>query len=77
MNVEPRDSDHHTSEAMKDEELKTRDDSPEPDYQAMIEQYMRDNADQFELDDPEQMEEYRPIFMIGPCKITSALQGDD
>jgi hypothetical protein len=30
---------------------------------------MKDNMEQFECFEQEQTEEYRPIFMIGPCKV--------
>lgn len=39
------------------------------DFDNMIEKFMKDNIEQFEDFDPEHMEFFKPIFMIGPCTV--------
>ena len=44
------------------------DDEEEPDFQAMVEQYMNDHKNQFDVFDYEEDGSFKPIFMVGKCQ---------
>lgn len=41
------------------------------DYSAMIEKFMEENIEQFEEPESDNMDDFKPIFMIGPCRMES------
>lgn len=40
-------------------------------YETMIEKFMEENIEQFEEPESDNMDDFKPIFMIGPCKLES------
>ena len=45
------------------------DDDEDRDFEAEVERFMEDNIEQFEEPDPESLDDFKPIFMIGPCRL--------